>query len=89
MTRLLRKEGFVWFAKADSTFIALKGALTTAPVLQLSDFDTQFVVECGASGTGFGAVPHQGTGAIAFFSRPIAARHAKLAAYERELIGPV
>ena len=32
---------------------------------------------------------HQGTGAIAFFSRAIAPRHAKLAAYERELIGLV
>jgi hypothetical protein len=36
-----------------------------------------------------GAVLHQGTGSVAFFSRSIAARHAKLAAYERELIGLV
>lgn len=47
------------------------------------------MVECDASSTGFYAVLHQGTGAIAFFSRPIAARHAKLAAYECELIGLV
>jgi hypothetical protein len=32
---------------------------------------------------------HQGGGPIAFFSRQIAARHAKLAAYERELMGLV
>ena len=32
---------------------------------------------------------HQGTGAIAFFSRAITPRHAKLATYERELIGLV
>jgi hypothetical protein len=33
--------------------------------------------------------PHQGGGPIAFFSRQITARHAKLAAYEHELIGLV
>ena len=32
---------------------------------------------------------HQGYGALAFFSRPLAPHHAKLAAYERELIGLV
>ena len=32
---------------------------------------------------------HQGAGPTAFFSRMIAPRHAKLAAYERELIGLV
>jgi hypothetical protein len=34
-------------------------------------------------------VLHQDEGPIAFFSRPFAARHVKLAAYERELIGLV
>ncbi|WVZ51723.1 hypothetical protein U9M48_002838 [Paspalum notatum var. saurae] len=38
---------------------------------------------------GFGAVLHQITGPVAFFSRPFAARQLKLAAYELELIGLV
>ena len=46
-------------------------------------------MECDASSTGFDAVLHQGAGPIAFFSRMIAPQHAKLAAYERELIGLV
>jgi hypothetical protein len=32
---------------------------------------------------------HQGAGPLAFYSRPFTARHLKVAAYERELIGLV
>ena len=55
----------------------------------MPDFEQQFVVDCDTSGTGFGAVLHQGDGSLAFFSRPFAAHHHKLAAYECELIGLV
>jgi len=89
LTTLLKKEGFLWTPAATEAFDALKKALSVAPVLHLPDFDKTFVVDCDASGTGFGAVLHQGAGALAFFSRPFAARHLKLAAYERELIGLV
>jgi hypothetical protein len=53
----------------------------------MSDFSKPFVVDCDASGVGFGAVLHQTAGPLAYFSNPFAARHLKLAAYERELIG--
>jgi hypothetical protein len=86
---MLKKEGFRWTDDAERAFRALQHALTTAPVLQLPAFDRDFIVECDASGTGVGAVLPQGTGPVAFFSRPIAPRHAKLAMYERELIGLV
>ena len=89
LTRLLRRDAFAWDADADSTFRALKGALTTGSVLQMPDFDRTFTVDSDASGAGFGAVLHQGAGPLAFFSRPFTARHLKLAAYERELIGLV
>jgi hypothetical protein len=55
-------------------------------MLQMPDFDGPFMVDCDASDIGFGAVLHQGKGPLAFFSRPFAARHHKLTAYERELI---
>jgi hypothetical protein len=58
-------------------------------VLHLPDFTKAFMVDCEASGTGFGVVLHQGAGPLAFFSKPFAARHLKVAAYERELIGLV
>jgi hypothetical protein len=89
LTQLLRKDSFRWSAKAVAAFQAFQRALTTAPVLRLLAFDSEFVVECDASGSGIGTVLHQGDGPIAFFSRPMAPQHAKLEAYERELIGLV
>jgi hypothetical protein len=87
LTKLLRKGGFIQGPDAEDAFHNLQQALTTALVLQLPDFDKSFIVECNALGMGFGTVLHQGAGPVAYFSRPITARHAKLAAYERELIG--
>lgn len=89
LTQLLKKDSFTWCSEADNAFSALKQALTEAPVLQLPDFNMLFVVNCDASGSGFGVVLHQGEGPIAFYSRQFAQRHLKIAAYERELIGLV
>jgi hypothetical protein len=52
-------------------------------------FVVPFIVNCDASGSGSDAVLHQDAGPIAFYSRPVAPQYAKLAAYERELIGLV
>jgi hypothetical protein len=89
LTCLLRWDAFAWDDDAAMAFWALKAALTTGPVLQMPGFDKPFTVDTDASGLGFGAVPHQGAGPLAFFSRPFAAYHLKLVAYERELIGVV
>jgi len=89
LTQLLRKDSFHWSDAAAQAFQNLKASLSTAPVLHLPDFCQPFIVDCDASGNGFGAVLHQGAGPLAFFSKPFAARHLKAAAYERELIGLV
>jgi len=89
LTALLKGAAFQWNDVAERAFLDLKHALMTAPLLQLPDFSCCFFVDCDASGAGFGAVLHQGDGAIAFFSRAVAPHHAKLPAYERELIGLV
>ena len=89
LTQLLRKDAFQWNETATSAFNKLKKALCTAPVLHLPNFSKSFIVDCDASGTGFGVVLHQGDGPLAFFSKPFAIRHLKVSAYERELIGLV
>ncbi|KAL4366769.1 hypothetical protein GQ457_05G003480 [Hibiscus cannabinus] len=87
LTSLLKKNAFNWTLEADVAFNKLKNSLLAAPVLKLPNFQEEFVIECDASGSGFGAVLQQKGHPIAFFSRKIAERHFKLAAYERELIG--
>lgn len=87
LTQLPRKDCFDWSDGAAMAFQTLKKTLSTAPVLHLPNFNQPFLVDCHASGTSFGAVIRQGAGPIAFFSN--AARHLKIAAYERELIGLV
>jgi hypothetical protein len=68
LTALLKCEAFTWMPEADAAFQALKTALTSAPILHLLDFTKHFIVDCDASGAGFGAVLHQGDGAIAFLA---------------------
>jgi hypothetical protein len=89
LTALLKKDGFSWNDDAATAFQALKAAVTSAPVLALSDFSRPFVVECDASTYSFGAVLIQDKHPIAYFSRPVAPRHRSFAAYEGELIGLV
>jgi hypothetical protein len=86
LTQLLKQEAFRWMLEVAAMFDSLKSALTSVPVLQLLDFSKPFIINCDASGSGMGAVLHQDLGPVTFFSRAMVPHHAKLAAYERELI---
>ncbi|XP_068662898.1 uncharacterized mitochondrial protein AtMg00860-like [Aristolochia californica] len=50
LNNLLKKNAFTWLETAAHSFQQLKEPISSAPVLQLPDFDESFVVECDASG---------------------------------------
>ena len=52
----------VWGVKEDEAFRRLKTAMTTAPVLQLPDFDREFTVTTDASEILVGAILQQNFG---------------------------
>jgi len=56
LTQLLAKKQFVWSDAAQTTFLSLKQAMTTTPILGLSDFTAPFVVETDACDSGIGTV---------------------------------
>ncbi|XP_041994863.1 uncharacterized protein LOC121744871 [Salvia splendens] len=85
LTDLLKKDAFVWTPEAESSFLDLKVAMTSAPVLRLPDFEKIFCVETDASDTGVGAVLLQDNHPIAFFSRKLGPRRRVASTYHKEL----
>ncbi|XP_062171141.1 uncharacterized mitochondrial protein AtMg00860-like [Alnus glutinosa] len=56
LTIMLKKNSFTWTEPSQAAFLALKTAVTQAPVLALPNFAQPFVIECDASGVRIGAV---------------------------------
>lgn len=75
LTELLRKDQvFVWNETHTVAFQLLKEALCAAPILALPDFSKPFHIDTDASGSGIGAVLHQGGHPLAFISKPLSAQ---------------
>ena len=87
LTNLLKKgEMFLWTSVHEEAFVALKQALTSAPVLALPNFQKPFVVETNASDKGIRAVLHQENHPIAFVSRALGPKNQGLSTYEKECL---
>lgn len=85
LTALLKKDAFSWTTEAESSFQALKGALTHTPVLALPNFELPFVIDTDASGIGIGAVLTQNGHPLAYFSKKLNPKMQAASTYEREL----
>lgn len=87
LTDLLKKGAlFVWTEVQEQSFLALKIALTSAPVLAMPDFSKPFVIETDASGTGVGAVLMQQSHPLAFLSKSLSPHLQGLSTYEKEYL---
>jgi hypothetical protein len=69
--------------------LALKTAVTQAPVLALPNFSKQFTIECDASGLGVGAVLMQDKRPIAYLSKVLKGKALHMSTYEKELFALV
>ncbi|KAL4324042.1 hypothetical protein GQ457_11G007640 [Hibiscus cannabinus] len=86
LSDLLRNgKSFVWTDEAQCAFEQLKECLCTAPVLGLPDFTKEFIVETDTSGIGIGAVLHQGSRPLAFYSQKLSPRMQAASTYHREM----
>jgi len=56
LTALTTKNAFQWSESTQQAFAELKAALTSHPVLALSDFSLPIVIETDASATRIGAI---------------------------------
>lgn len=87
LTTLLRKNVlYVWTPEHQESFVALKNALTSAPVLAMPDFSLPFCIETDASNIGVGAVLTQKGHPLAFISKPLGPRTKGLSTYEKEYL---
>ena len=92
MTDLTKKDrAFVWDDGAEKSFNQLKTAMVTAPVLQLPDFEREFVVTTDASEVSVGGILQQDFGnglqPVCYESRKLNPAETRYSAYEREFLG--
>jgi len=77
---------YQWTDTQQKAFDALKQALISAPVLKLSDFSQEFVIETDASEQGIGAILMQGGHPLAFLSKALSPKNRGLSTYEKECL---
>lgn len=83
LTQLLKRDGFHWSEATEKAFHTLKQAMIHAPILALSNFAKQFMVETDASGIGLGSILMQDGRPIAYYSKALSSRALVQSTYEK------
>ena len=86
LSNLLKKNAFQWSEEAEKCFEALKGIMSSTPVLATPYFSKPFVIQCDASGYGLGVVLMQDEHLIAFKSRKLKKREQLKSTYDKEML---
>jgi hypothetical protein len=84
LTDCLKQQSLQWTSQADSSFVALKTALTIAPILQVPNFEKVFELDTDASIIGIGGVLSQAGKPIAFFSEKLNGAKLNYCTYDLE-----
>ncbi|KAL2497297.1 Uncharacterized protein Adt_22847 [Abeliophyllum distichum] len=88
-TDLLKKDEFGWNEVTEDAFQNLKVAMSTTPVLALSDFNQPSIIEIDACYGGIGVVLMQGRRPLAYSSKALGPRNLRMSIYEKELLALV
>jgi hypothetical protein len=82
-----------WGTEQQEAFDKLKVLLTTAPILQIPDFEAPFIVHCDASNYAIGAIlaqeTEQGEHVIMYASRSLSATEVNYSTTEKECLAVV
>jgi hypothetical protein len=89
MNNLLKKGKFGWNEEANTTFLALKQAMTTTPTLAMPNFNDYFTIETDAYRDGIGAVLSQQGKPILFMSRALGVTKKSWSTYTKEMLAIV
>lgn len=85
-----KKQHIEWTTDAEKSFITIKQALVSAPILRSPDFSKGFTIQCDASDTGVGGVLTLVSDGeevvIAFCSRSLSKAERNYSVTERELV---
>lgn len=89
ITNCLKDKTLRWTQDQEHNFNTIKAALTSAPVLEIPDFNKPFHIDTDASAVGVGVVLSQEERQIEFFGEKLSPARQKLSAYEQELYAVV
>lgn len=89
LVECMKQGKFIWNQEQQNNFDNIKKHLTTAPILELPNFDKVFEVEMDASMLGIGAVLIQEGRLLEFFSEKLSDTRQKRTTYEQELYAVV